>query len=99
MSKNQSVENCNLVVYGVNCTWWDFIKNAGFHEMPDGHKLPCCPNCGSVLYQMPSRDWWKSVSEYKGYADYPNLIRWMRGKCFEKMSDAIYAYEHRRRGE
>ncbi len=73
------------VVYGLHCVWWDTIDKAAVK--PSG--LPCCPHCGSVLYQVDDEAaWFKNVDahvEKTGDSEYRAFIEWLRGKCFVGM--------------
>lgn len=54
-----------MAYYSAGCCWWtSFPEDLGslppmsynkekqeISEDPDGHSLPCCPHCSSVLYQ------------------------------------------------
>jgi hypothetical protein len=59
--------------------------------------LPCCPHCKGVLMQVPSEDvWWENVrshAEKTQDADYPNFIRWLRGRCFASFAAAKAQYD------
>lgn len=82
-----------IIVHGAGCTWWDVIENAGHHT--GAHPLPCCPHCGSVLYQHDNEQaFWAGSKEYeKTHPGYIALMQWMKGKCFKTMADAAAAYE------
>lgn len=85
------------IVYGMNCTWWDGIEKVG-HKGPDGPlgRLPCCPHCKSVLFEMPSpKQWWDGVERFQaaGHPGYCDFIAWMQGKCFPHIAAAKAAYE------
>lgn len=99
-----------IVVHGAGCCWWDNIENAGAHRQPrqlepqaiseKGNSfrpagLPCCPFCGSVLFQHDSeKEFWAGSANYeKTHPGYVALTKWMRGKCFKTMADAATAYE------
>lgn len=84
-------EPSNLVVYGMNCRWWDGIENIGHRE----GGLPCCPHCRGVLFQMDIDDWWKAVTKYEeaGHPGYRAFIEWLKGKCFRTWNEAKAAYE------
>jgi hypothetical protein len=82
------------IVYGAACTWWDSIDKVG--KTTSG--LPCCPTCGSVLFEMPDEaTWWSSVDRHEanGNPGYRDLITWARGKCFRSMSLAKDAFAAR----
>lgn len=79
------------IVYGI-CAWWDSIGKAS--SKPSG--LPCCPHCGSVLFELESEIvWWANVDAYverTGDTEYRALIEWMRGKCFPNVDVARLEY-------
>ena len=84
-----------LIVCGVRCTWWDTIdKVAKTPDRGDGIRIPCCPHCGSVLYQFEPDRWWKNVDGHEARHEpgYRKLIEWMQGKCFPSMTAAKAAY-------
>ena len=57
--------NDTRYVYGATCTWHGPISEAssGDPDLPSG--LPCCPNCGGVLFELPSRAKWdEDVDKY-----------------------------------
>lgn len=76
------------IVYGI-CTWWDSIDKAA---NKDG--LPCCPHCGSPLFEMSSIEEWNSkVNEHeKKDPGYAKFVEWLRGKCFKNYGTAREAY-------
>ncbi len=82
----------NIVVYGVRCVWWDFINNAGVLK---DSGLPCCPHCGSVLFQMDESEWWQGVDNYEsaGRPGYRKFVEWLHGKCFPTLFAAKQAYK------
>lgn len=74
------------IVCGARCCWWDSINKVGHHQ-----GLPCCPHCGSVLFEFPSeKEWFESVDKYEkaGNPGYRALIEWSRGKCFKTWLEA-----------
>jgi hypothetical protein len=70
------------IAYGAACTWWDSIDKVGNTESG----LPCCPHCGSVLFEVPSIAAWRiGVDRYaaeKNDPSYAAMVAWGRGKCF-----------------
>lgn len=83
------------IVYGVRCSWWDSIDKVGHTKPgPDGHSLPCCPHCGSVLFEVPKMLWENGIDAYvlKEDPNYQKMIEWMRGKCFPNFGLAKAAY-------
>lgn len=85
------------VVYGArDCVWWDTIDNAGRTPPRAGVSIPCCPHCGSVLFEVPSeQDWFAAVDKYEaqGHPGYRALIEWARGKCFPNHALTKAAYK------
>jgi len=83
-----------LIVYGVYCQWWDSIDKTARTPVHNGVQIPCCPFCGSVLYQMEESDWWRAVDTYeaKSLAGYRKYIEWRRGKCLPSVAAADAAY-------
>lgn len=89
-----------LIVYGANCTWWDDISKTAMvpGTLMDAKRprsgLPCCPHCGSVLFQVPQSKWDDGMKKYETDAQpgYVAMMTWARGKCFRKMSDLRHAY-------
>lgn len=93
------------IVYGAACVWWDYIWNCGktqpMRARPTGelHSLPCCPHCGSVLFEVPSiEEWNKSMEQFEkdGHPGYVAMMNWSRGKCFKNMAEMKAAYEKAR---
>lgn len=79
------------IVCGANCTWWGII-----YDIAKRGGLPCCPHCGSMLYEYPSMtEWWASVDRFEaaGHAGYHKLIEWTRDKHFKTSKDAVAAYK------
>jgi len=85
-----------LIVYGANCVWWDAIEKCATKKTPEmtGPGLPCCPHCGSVLFQVEETTWRRNVAKHEagGNPGYRALMEWMRGKCFPTMTAARRAY-------
>jgi len=84
------------IVYGARCLWWDTIdKIDRTPNRGDGIRLPCCPHCGNVLYEMPNMEAWvKGLEAYeKNHPGYRVFLDWLRGKCFPTMFDAKIAYK------
>jgi hypothetical protein len=75
------------IVYGFGCVWWDSIDKTA----RNASDLPCCPHCGSVLFEIDEKDWIENIARHareSGDARYPKLIEWMRGKCFRTLARA-----------
>ena len=57
--------------------------------------LPCCPHCGSMLFEVESEQvWFDGVDKYEanGHPGYRKFIEWMRGKCFPSLEEAQAHY-------
>lgn len=82
------------IVYGARCTWWDSIDKIGHKGSEGGHSLPCCPHCGSMLFEMPNEQrWWRSVDNMElERPGYRKLVEWARGKCFPDFDTMKRAY-------
>lgn len=79
------------VVYGANCAWWGSIAEIG-----NKSGLPCCPHCGSVLFEMDSPvTWWNGVDRYEaaGRPGYRKFVEWTEGKHFFSFAAAAVAYK------
>ncbi len=86
------------IVYGMGCTWWDSISNVETKEVKGGHKVPCCPHCGSVLFEVDSEELFlKDVDKYEkdGHPNYRKTLLWSKGKCFKTWKDAMLAHGRR----
>ena len=79
-----------LMVYGAGCTWFDTIDKAGSQKMRDGMgRLPICPHCGSVLFQMTMADWAAGVDKQEAKEPgYRELMKWAQGRCYKNF-DAL----------
>lgn len=84
------------IAYGARCTWWDGIANVGLTEPGrSGHRIPCCPQCGSMLFEMESEEpWWDGVRKHEsnGNAGYRLMMEWARGKCFPNLAALELTY-------
>jgi hypothetical protein len=85
------------IVYGARCTWWDGIEKIGKSPSSTGEfALPCCPHCGSMLFEIPDPEtWWSGArkSQAEGHAGYIAFIEWLKGKCFPDIKRAQAAYQ------
>ena len=89
--KGRIVEEKDMrIVYGVGCCWWESVDKAGSNG-----GLPCCPHCGSMLFEMHSPQWWEGAAKHEkdGNPDYLNFIKWLRGKCFKNIEEAQQKYK------
>lgn len=84
------------LVYSMRGTWWDSIANVALSSPGQpGHRIPCCPCCGSPLFEMDSEDeWWAGVDKYEadGHPGYRAMTEWGRGKCFPNLAALESAY-------
>lgn len=98
-------------VYSANCAWHGRIADIGMTEptppttvtiggrqvqIPPT-RLPCCPHCGSMLFEMPSEEmWWKGAEkhEQKGHTNYVNFLKWVREqpRCWPDIRSAGVEY-------
>jgi len=90
----------NRIVYGAGCVWWDSIDKVGTlgacltTGLANTVGLPCCPKCGSVLFEQDEDTWNKGIDEYnKTNPGYKEFITWLRGKCFKTIDIAKGEYE------
>lgn len=83
----------NLIAYGAHCSWWDLKTEVATNPLG----LPCCPHCGSVLYEMYESEWWNAVDNYTGAEklgiNYRELIEWSQGKCFKNIEFMVEAFK------
>ena len=66
------------LAYGASCTWFGPIQEVG---TTGPHKLPCCPCCRNMLFEMPTHEtWWKQVDVYEaqGHTGYRAMLQWQR---------------------
>jgi len=84
------------IACGARCTWWDGIANVGLTPPTStGNRLPCCPNCRRMLFEYSDEQaWFESVDrhEARGNPGYRKFVEWLRGKCFDTVTDAVNAY-------
>lgn len=83
-----------MIAYGAKCSWWDDKEKVGTLPMKDGSRLPCCPHCRSVLFEMPEEQWNDGADKYEAdNPGYKKLLNWSRGKCFPSWKHAKATYE------
>lgn len=106
--------------YGFACTWFGSIHEVGNtvdHEYwqerrargldGDRSKLPCCPLCGGLLFEMPDEAaWWNGVDAFEAgtypsekvppvpHPGYRAMFEWQRhnGMCFQDIRGLREAY-------
>ena len=87
--------NRNLIVYGAGCTWWG--SKSGVATRGDNH-LPCCPQCGSMLFEIEENLWnagVKAYSENKNNAHasyYERMMEFGRGRFYKSLEDLKGAF-------
>lgn len=84
------------IAYGAGCTWWDSIAVVSIMAKT---RLPCCPHCGGLLYEVDSLAEWTAAGERhekSGHPGYAAFLLWLRGKCFKTTAEARSAYEKTR---
>jgi hypothetical protein len=78
------------IVYGARCSWWDDINKANKNEVG----LPCCPFCGSVLFETDLESWNVAIAVHdKKHPGYKKVVQWMKGKCFLSYEVAQKEYD------
>jgi hypothetical protein len=84
------------VTYGARCTWWGDISAVG---SVGPSRLPCCPHCKGMLFEMPHRDQFLAGAERyereKPEPDYVDMIKWAEGRCFPSFDALKKAYSAR----
>ena len=84
------------IVYGIRCVWWDGIDKVALSPPGEsGHRIPCCPHCGSPLFEMEDEEiWFAGVDRHQanGHPGYRRFVEWLRGKCFPNAKAAMAAY-------
>lgn len=81
-----------MTVYGNNCTWYNDKSQAGIN--PNG--LPCCPHCGSMLFEEKTEKWENAILENAlRDPEYLDLLLWARGRCFRNFSALKTAFQSR----
>jgi hypothetical protein len=88
-------------VYGLGCLWHDSIDKVGktgnfamYKGMPHPD-TPCCPHCGSILFEAVSAEaFYESARllEVAGHPGYLAYVTWSRGKCYDDQATAAAAY-------
>lgn len=105
-----------LHVYSAGCSWHGPITavgktpdlpitmaKVGGTEIPiggPGSGLPCCPHCGSMLFQTEEKKWWEGAKEHEK-AKHPNYVRFLnwtakQKRCWENNTVAAAAYNKAR---
>jgi hypothetical protein len=79
------------IAFGASCIWWGGIADVGKRG-----KLPCCPVCRNMLFEMSDETkWWRWVDahEAKGNPGYRKMIEWSRKRCFPSRGELEAAWE------
>lgn len=92
-----------MIWYGF-CTYWtDDWDKLSTQPVPPGSKfpgIPCCPDCGSVGYQMEEDEWWEGVQAFEaenpGYYKY---IKAIKDTCHGKGISIGDLWEEYQKGE
>ncbi len=96
INDDSSAEPSGIIVSGARCTWWDGIEKAASLKAAAGdHGLPCCPFCGSVLFQHNDEAaYLAGAPEYEadGHPGYVAMLKWARGKCFPDLATMETSY-------
>lgn len=85
-------------VYAASCAWFGPIAEAGGRA-----GLPCCPRCGSMLFEYPTREPFFEAArrhDAAGHPGYVEMIRWVdeqyrAGGHFRDYNAAAEAYRRR----
>jgi hypothetical protein len=83
-------------VYSAGCSWHGPISEA--ERTKDEIGLPCCPFCGSVLFQIGSEEeWWRGAREHdaRGHSNYVALLTWHlpQKRCWPSLRAAAVAFQ------
>lgn len=104
--------NTNLHVYSAGCSWHGPISAVGkTKDLPvteclvggtkikiggPGSGLPCCPHCGSILYQIEEDKWWQGALQFEhdGHENYVRFLKWSMKQptCWKSNSNAAMIY-------
>ncbi len=95
--------------YSATCSWHGPITEVGKTKPIEGVlvkagnriippiSLPCCPFCGSMLFEMPTQKEWDegaSVHESQGHTHYVAFLAWTRlqKRCWPSLREASVKY-------
>lgn len=100
-----------LHVYSAGCSWHGPISQVGkTKDLPEtiayvGNKaikiggkdsgLPCCPYCGSMLFQIEENKWWGGAKSFnETHPNYLRFIQWSmrQNRCWANNTEAAKAY-------
>jgi hypothetical protein len=97
-------ETDTRVAYGTRCFWWGDIQEVGQTPAADlvingrtvrGVALPCCPRCGSMLFEAENEAAFLAGAqkyEDEGHPGYVAFVLWSKGQCFPSLVAAQDAY-------
>jgi len=84
-----------LHVWSTGCFWHGRIEATG-RTGKCGMGIPCCPHCGSVLYQCSQRKWEEGTKAYEqqGHVNYIAFMAWTeaQGKCWPTIDAAAQEF-------
>jgi len=87
-------QSSNLHVYAALCSWNGHISQIG---LAGEHRLPCCPHCRSMLFQIDEDRWQSGAREHeeKGHTHYVEFMSWCstNGKCWRSLEEAALHFE------
>lgn len=79
----------DVIMFGANCTWYGDTVVAKI----DG-KLPCCPKCGSPLFEMPKINWCGALNKTeKANPGYLKFMTWLKDNHHKSYRAAREAYK------
>jgi hypothetical protein len=96
MIQETNRRSIETVVYAARCSWWGILAEAGDVKIGNNEKMPACPHCKSVLFEMPKKDWDAGMAEYeKENPGYTAFCNWLRscGRCFPNSEKAKEEYD------
>lgn len=62
-----------------------------------GSGLPCCPFCGSMLFQEDTNKWWEGAKQWdKEHPNYFRFLQWTekQKRCWRNNSEAAVYYNN-----
>jgi hypothetical protein len=81
----------SLITYSASCTWWGPIEETGKNG-----PLPCCPYCGSVLFQEEKKKWDEGLKKHSiDHPGYDKFLKWTYDSktCWRDLKDAVKRFE------
>lgn len=85
-----------LHVYAAGCSWHGSIDEVG--KTKGELSLPCCPFCGSVLFQTDENQWWRGALKHEqdNHINYEKFLRWTmtQKRCWPTLADAAQAFSN-----